>query len=81
MCQVGIKKTIAVEVSLDTRLTSKSGRVNRPEKSLTGSRLLVRWRPACRQRELGQAAFTRNVRRRTPILPSLRMARGSFPSG
>ncbi len=49
MRQVGIKKTIAVEVSLDTRLTSKSGRVNRPEKSLTGSRLLVRPESASRR--------------------------------
>ncbi len=44
MRQVGIKKTIAVEVSLDTRLTS-----NRPEKSLTGSRLLVRPESASRR--------------------------------
>jgi hypothetical protein len=80
MCQVGIKKTIAVEVSLDTRLTSKSGRVNRPERSLVGARLLARRRPACRQRELDQAASTRNVRRRAPTLPFLRMVRGSVPS-
>jgi hypothetical protein len=68
MCQVGIGKIIAVDVSKDTRLTSKSGRVNSPERSLAGARLLARWCPACRRGESDQAAFAWNVRRRAPTL-------------
>jgi len=70
MCQVGVGKIIAVDVSKDTRLTSKLGRVNSPERSLAGARLLARRCPACRRDESDQAAFAWNVRRRAPTLPS-----------
>jgi hypothetical protein len=68
MCQVGIGKTNAVEVSKSPWLTSEPGSPFNPGISLAGARLLARWCPACRRREPGQAAFVWNGRERAPIL-------------
>jgi hypothetical protein len=53
MCQVGIRKTMAVDVSKRTRMTSKPGFHFGLGKSLAGARLLARRCPAWRPRESG----------------------------
>jgi hypothetical protein len=69
-CQVGVEKTIAVDVSKYGWTTSKPEWVADFGMSLAGARLLARWCPAYRRRELDQAAFVRNGRERAPTLPS-----------
>ena len=49
----GIRKTMAVDVSKRTRMTSKPGFHFGPGKSLAGARLLARRCPAWRPREPG----------------------------
>jgi len=67
-CQVGVGKTIAVDVSKNSCVTPKPGWQADPGTSLAGARLLARWCPAYRRREPGQAAFVRNGRERAPTL-------------
>jgi hypothetical protein len=80
--QEGERKQIADDVSKQTRMTSKPGCANYLGMSLAGARLLARWCPAWKRRESDQAAFTWNVRRRTPIpLSHPGVAIGSVPDG
>ena len=83
-CQVGTRKTIAVDASLLNEVASKPGRLFGSGMSLAGARVLARWCPAWRQREpglrLSYGTWEGGPRYRCPCCTG-QAATGSAPSG